>query len=124
MSYTKNYMSYHQIKAFLHGKNPLNVADGVHSLVVAIKEPRVFLWETQTEGSVITNFGALRFVHATGEVYDTSNRETLFIVPKEEIPKIISAINARKAQDNFKSIQDKSTEKIFSLLKSIHTKTK
>lgn len=89
--------SYGTIK-LLNGKTPVGLGTALNILILTIEDPRVLVWRHENENDV-TNIGALQFIHSTGEVYSIKKNRTVFYVPKNRIPVILSHIDNRIAKD-------------------------
>lgn len=105
----QNPFSYN-IKMFLMGKKPILLSTGLETLVKALEDQRVCVWQ---DGN-FTNIGALRLDNTTGKLYHISNLKTVMIIPQNKLPAIIENINKRIRKDEnkikFKKVCRKSLE--------------
>lgn len=84
------------------GKKPILLSSGIETLIKAIEDPRVFVWQENNNGSIVTNIGALRFIHETGEIYNISTYKNVLTIPENRRDAILETINKRITKDENK----------------------
>ena len=116
----QNPFSYN-IKMFLMGKKPILLSSGIETLIKAIEDPRVFVWQENNNGSIVTNIGALRLIHKTGEIHNISNYKTVLTIPENKRNAIFETINARIRKDENKIKFKKTRRKTLDFIKNLFT---
>lgn len=104
---------------FLMGETPIFLSSGIETLMKAIEDPRVCVWQENDNGSIVTNIGALRLIHETGEVYNISNYKTVLTIPENKRNAIFETINARIRKDENKIKFKKTRRKTLDFIKNL-----
>lgn len=101
------------------GETPIFLSSGIETLMKAIEDPRVCVWQENDNGSIVTNIGALRLIHETGEVYNISNYKTVLTIPENKRTAIFETINARIRKDENKIKFKKTRRKTLDFIKNL-----
>lgn len=107
----------YDIVKLLNGKTPISLSAACDELFHAIEDSRVFVWRDE-KNTDITNIGALKLSHSTGDVYSIKTHRVIFTIPSQKLHVFVSLADNRIAKDEKIMRRKQRFNKIFNSFKS------